>query len=325
MHSSVRKTILKAGPKTTPKTTPKTINRRALLDLMAQAGLGLSLASCSALSPSSQNSEDDVLELPLQLTTLAHHIGISVRDVLKSAEFYSRIFGGSNVFGEKEPALRYFIAFQPTDESVDAGDVAIGLLGTAGSVGQTEPLIDHTAVGAVPHSGAEWRAALAEININTLEAASILFDIDNIPIQVSGAVDGSMAAGEITAMPPLYSGEPLVESTGFDHVMLRVNDIELSANFYKLIFGLEPDSREGSHTIWYKDNDGVRLGMRNLVEGEVPGVDTYAVKVKPFNSSRVRQGLQDIGATIERPRAGESNQIIRFADIDGIKAVLTAV
>ena len=96
MHSSVRKTILKAGPKTTPKTTPKTINRRALLDLMAQAGLGLSLASCSALSPSSQNSEDDVLELPLQLTTLAHHIGISVRDVLKSDEFYSRIFGGSN-------------------------------------------------------------------------------------------------------------------------------------------------------------------------------------------------------------------------------------
>lgn len=268
------------------------------------------------------SAQNEKQELPLRLTTLAHHIGISVNDVLASAEFYSKVFGGDNVFGEKEPALRYFISFQASDPSVDAGDVAIGKIGTAGSTGRTVPLIDHYAIGAVPHYGSAFREVLAEMDVVTVAQASILFDNDNIPVQVAGAVDESMAAGEITPMPSLYDGPPLVQSSGFDHIMLRVSNLDDSAAFYNQVFGIEPESRTAD-TLWYSDGE-VRLGMRLTTTGEEPGVDTYGVKIAPFNRERLAGELEALGATIHPPQAGDSSQLLRLSDIDGLNLVLVA-
>ena len=270
---------------------------------------------------SAQNAEEP-LELPLELTSFTHHIGISVKDVLESAEFYSRVFGGENVFGEKEPALRYFISFQSGDPSVDAGDVAIGKVGTAGSVGRTEPLIDHIAVAAVPHYGSAWRSALSDIGVNALPQAGIIFDNDNIPVQVAGALDESMAAGEITDMPSLFSGDPLVQSIGFDHIMLRVSDLDASAEFYKQVFGIDTESRT-EDTLWYSDGT-TRMGMRLTKGGEAPGVETYGVKIKRFNRDSLSAALTAIGATVHPAQPGDSDQLLRISDIDGINLVLTA-
>ena len=270
----------------------------------------------------SAQSVEESLELPLHLTSFTHHIGISVNDVLKSAEFYSRVFGGENVFGEQEPALRYFISFKSGDPSVDAGDVAIGKVGTAGSVGRTEPLIDHVAVAGVHHYGSAWRKALAEIDVNALPQAGIIFDNDNIPVQVAGALDESMAAGEITSMPSLYSGEPLVKSIGFDHILLRVSDLDASAAFYKQVFGIEPESRNVD-TLWYFDGN-TRMGMRLTKAGEEPGVETYGVKIERFNRASLSTALTGIGATVHPAESGDTDQLLRISDVDGINLVLTA-
>lgn len=276
----------------------------------------------SLFLPDALFAQPEEQALPLPLTTLAHHIGISVNDVLASAEFYSRVFGGDNVFGEKEPALRYFISFQASDPSVDAGDVAIGKIGTAGSTGRTVPLIDHFAIGAVPHYGSAFREVLADMDVVTVAQASILFDNDNIPVQVAGAVDESMAAGEITPMPSLYDGPPLVQSTGFDHIMLRVSNLDDSADFYRTVFGIEPESRTAD-TLWYTDGV-VRLGMRLLSPGEEPGVDSYGVKIAPFDRESLASELEVLGATILPAQAGDSSLLLRVADIDGLNLVLVA-
>ena len=296
-----------------------TIHLPGLLRASFYAGI---LSLLTFVSVASAQSAEDTLELPLELTSFTHHIGISVNDVLASAEFYSRVFGGENVFGEQEPALRYFISFKSGDPAVDAGDVAIGKIGTAGSVGMTVPLIDHIAVAGVPHYGSAWRKALAEIGVNALAQAGIMFDIDNIPVQVAGALDESMAAGEITAMPSLYSGEPLVKSIGFDHIMLRVSDLDASAAFYNQVFGIDTESRTDD-TLWYSDGT-TRMGMRLTKDGEAPGVETYGVKIERFNRDSLSSALTAIGATVHPAQAGDSDQLLRISDIDGINLVLTA-
>lgn len=296
-------------------------------ELLRQLGFGTAAMAAShllaQLAQAQAGASAPPLQLPLQLTSLVHHIGISVRDVLKSAEFYSRVFGGSNVYGEKEPAVRYFIAFKPGDASVDAGDIAIGKLGTLGSQGKTEPLIDHLCVEAVSHEGAAWRAALQKEGLKALPSGGIFFDKDNIAIQVAGARAEQMSTGAVTRMPSLYDGPALVKSTGFDHVMLRVGDPQAAAVFYGKIFGLQPSGRE-KDVVWFTDKDKVRLGLRKTVAGEQPGVDTYGVKVAAFERARLVDALQKLGATVEAKRGDEPAGMVRFADIDGIKAVLTS-
>ena len=295
-------------------------------DVLAHLGLAAAVIAVQPLSASMAAAQAadgaGAFVLPLRITSLVHHIGISVRDVLKSAEFYSRVFGGSSVYGEKQPAVRYFISFKPGDAAVDAGDIAIGKLGTLGSVGKTQPLIDHLCVGAVAHDGAAWRAALEREGIKAV-GGGIFFDKDAIAIQVAGARDEQMSAGEVTKMPSLYSGPALVKSTGFDHVMLRVTDPEASAQFYRKLLGLIPSSRQ-SGIVWFTDGDKVRLGLRKIVAGEEPGVDTYGVKVAAFDRAKVADGLRKLGATVTQMDAEGPSASLQFADIDGIKSMLTS-
>lgn len=292
--------------------------RRAFLTAMGMA-ITLPLATRMARA---EEALAGPIALPMPLKTITHHIGISVRDVVKSATFYSRLFGGDNVDGEKSPSLRYFINLNSgsgVSGSTSAGSVAIGLLGTAGGAGHTIPFIDHMCFDAKPFDNARWQARLKQEGMKAF--ASIFFGVDGIPFQMSGGEGVQMSEGEIEKVPTLYTGKALVTSHGFDYVMIRVSDIDIAAAFFDKFFALKGAMKDG--VMWLGDGKS-RLGLRKVAAGETPGFDEYVVKVDPFDRRKLSEELRKIGATIHEDK-GPSNRTLHFADVDAIKVGLTAI
>jgi catechol 2,3-dioxygenase-like lactoylglutathione lyase family enzyme len=213
------------------------------------------------------------------------------------------------------PSTRYFLF-------VDDANVAIGLLGTLGSVGQTKPLIDHIAVTAVDHNAMAWRARLKAENLRYV-ASEVFLDPDGIPIQVAGGTDGEAltAAGATPAkLPVLYDGKPLTHCLGFEHIMLRVPDVEKSVAFWQRIFGLGPVERRDG-IAWLSDGTR-RLGFRALQPGEQPGYDYQAFRIEKVRRSNLEKGLQTLGATIRARQPQDAPDTVRFIGPDGIQTVL---
>jgi len=263
------------------------------------------------------------LTLPLKLASITHHIGISVRDVTASATFYSKLFGGDNVDGEKTPALRYFINLNSgsgVSGSTSPGSVAIGALGTAGGAGRTVPLIDHICLDARPFEAAAWEARAKQEGYRT-GGAGIFIGFDNLPIQLSGGEGVQLSAGAIEKVPTLYKGRALVRSHGYDHVLVRVSDVEKAAVFFNKFFGLRTVGRSDD-VLWLGDG-ATRLGLRRVAAGEEPGFDRYAVKVDAFDRAKLSRELTAIGATVAKPVASDGRKILRFADPDGLNVALT--
>jgi catechol 2,3-dioxygenase-like lactoylglutathione lyase family enzyme len=262
------------------------------------------------------------LPLPLQLTSLINHTGISVPDVTASALFYSKLFGGDKVGGEmvpmpngQPPSTRYFLF-------VDDANVAIGLLGTLGSVGQTHSLIDHIAVTAVEHDAQAWRARLKAEQLRYV-ASEVFLDNDGIPIQVAGGEGGEplTAAGATPAkLPVLYAGKPMTRCLGFDHIMLRVPDVEAKVAFWQKLFGIRRVERRKG-VVWLSDGKR-RLGLRPLAKGEQPGYDYQAFRIEKIDKTKLIAGLRSLGATILEPLPHDARGSVRFTGPDGIKTLL---
>lgn len=293
------------------ETQPPCSRRQVLTGLAGAALLPASAASLAADAAGPPGSARVApLKLPLKLAGLIHHVGISVRDVIASASFYSRLVGGENVHGEKEPFLRYFIRLRPEG----LGDVAIGKLGTLGSTGKTVPLIDHFCVDAVPYDDPAWRARLKAEGLTYL-ASGVFADPEGIPIQVAGGEGGeSLSAGDVTQQQPLYTGEPLIQPRGHDHLMLRVSDVRKSAAMWQRLFGVGGRERKG--VIWLQQGNQ-RIGLRPLQGNETPGVDYFAIRAAKFDAQVVAKGLARLDATgisQDRDLGG-----VFFSDIDGLR------
>ncbi len=293
--------------------------RRVLLQglgaLAASPWLGRAVAA-AAVAP---------LRLPLHLTQLVNHIGISVPDVTKSATFYSHLFDGSRIVGQEKPSLRYVISFYPGQMSV--GD----LQGAAGGT-QTQALIDHFCVASQPYDPAAWRARLDREGIRYFAGGSFV-DIDSIPVQLVGGRSAAPrgaaprrpppAGGGFKAMPPLYAGQPLVKAQGFEHVMLHVSDLDASTAAFRKLFGLVPH-RAGAAEVFFSVG-AVRLGLRKAAGGEKPRIASYAIKVATLDRARVSDELEALGAKVEPAEGRERRTVLRFADPDGIDCELWAV
>ncbi len=267
------------------------------------------------------------LRLPLHLTQLINHIGISVPDVTKSATFYSHLFDGSKIVGQDKPSLRYVISFYP-------GSMSVGDLHGAAGGAQTQALIDHFCVAAEPYDPGAWRARLDEEGIRYFAGGSFV-DIDTIPVQLVGARSSAPrrspsgaarrpppAGGGFRPMPPLFTGQPLVKAHGFEHVMLHVSDLDASAAAFHKLFGLAP--QKSGADIFFSVG-AVRLGLRKAADGEKPSIASYAIKVAKFDRSQVSDGLEALGAKIEPAERRERRTVLRFADPDGIECELWAV
>lgn len=272
------------------------------------------------------------VQLPLRLTQLVNHIGISVPDVTKSATFYSHLFDGPKIVGQEKPSLRYVIGFYP-------GEMSIGDLKGAAGGAQTQALIDHFCVAAQPFDLAAWRARLAQEGIRSF-AGGTFVDVDGIPVQLVGgrsstarrrrppagappAGGGGGGGGGFKPMPPLYTGQPLVQAHGFERVMLHVSDLDASAATLRKLFGLTPH-RSGAAEVLFRVG-AVGLGLRKAADGEKPNIASYAIKVEKFDRSQVSEGLEALGAKVEPPDRAEHRTVLRFADPDGIGCELWAV
>lgn len=301
--------------------TSQEISRRGLVRGAAIGALGISLVPLLGGCSQAADGPDDgatpaAMDLPLQLAGLYHHTGISVPDVVAAATFYSRLFGGNNVEGEQEPFLRYFINLNP-------GRVAIGLLGTLGSTGKTEPLIDHICVDAVPYDDPAWRARLAQEDYEYVNLG-VFMGIDDIPIQVAGGEGGeSMSAGEVTEMPVLYDGPALVTTQGFDHVMMLVSDVGAASDFWQRMFGLERISNDGS-VAWLNLGGASRIGLRQAQGGEEFGAAYQAVRAQ-YDPATIGPALIDMGAQILPNLDFDPADGVRFIGPDGIETALVPV
>jgi catechol 2,3-dioxygenase-like lactoylglutathione lyase family enzyme len=262
------------------------------------------------------------LPLPLHLSQLVNHIGISVPDVTKSATFYSHLFDGSRISGQEKPSLRYIINFYP-------GAMSVGDLRGAAGGAQRQPLIDHFCVAAEPYDQAAWRARLEQEGIRYFAGGSFI-DIDSIPVQLVGGRSSATprrppagGGGGFMPMPPLFAGQPLVKAHGFEHVMLHVSDLDAATAAFRKLFGLVPHT-SGASEVFFSVG-AVRLGLRKAADGEKPSIASYAIKVAKFDRSRVSDGLEVLGAMVERGGKRERRTVLRFADPDGINCELWAV
>jgi catechol 2,3-dioxygenase-like lactoylglutathione lyase family enzyme len=255
------------------------------------------------------------LPLPLKIKTICGHCGVSVPDVNKAALFYSKLFGGDNVTGEKEPSLRYMINLSGNGVKLgEGGGVAIGRLGTLGSVGRTSSLIDHFCLNAERFDDQQWQARLKAESLTSV-GHGVFLDIDKIPVQIAGGEGGeNLAAGKIETMDALYTGEPIVRPRGYEHIMLHVSHLEQSAAFYHKMFGLTEQPKT-SDVLYFSDGT-TRLGLTQTAAGEKPNIHHYAVKVPPFDRSKVERGLTALGATVQASE--ESKHAIRFSDPNGL-------
>ncbi|WP_428099892.1 VOC family protein [Candidatus Rariloculus sp.] len=271
------------------------------------------LAATPLLSPGAfaQAAAATPLDLPLAIDSLINHIGVSVPDVIASATFHGRLFGGNNPRGEREPFLRYFINLNP-------GSVAIGPIGTFPASSLTVPHVDHYCVSAAPFDAVAWQRRLETENLAYL-GQGVFGDPDGIAIQVAGGQGGeSLAAGSITELDPLYTGTPLVVPRGFDHLLLRVSSLDATAAFYERMFGFEVARRDPDR-IWISDGD-LRLAFREAQSGEVPGIDSYAVRTEPFDRPEVSARIASMGGETG-PVDGAANAL-RLTDPDGIRVEL---
>jgi catechol 2,3-dioxygenase-like lactoylglutathione lyase family enzyme len=296
--------------------------RSAAALLLGALALCPSTVTLAQQTPATSEDLGTPLDLPLRLSSLINHTGISVPDVTASALFYSKLFGGDKVGGEmvpmpngQPPSARYFLF-------VDDANVAIGLLGTLGSAGQTTPLIDHIAVTAVDHDGRAWRARLKAENLRYI-ASEVFLDTDGIPIQVAGGVGGEplTAAGATPAkLPVLFSGKPLTTCLGFDHILLRVPDVEAKVAFWKRLFGVEKVERRNG-IAWLSDGTR-RLGFRPLRAGEKPGYEYQAFRIGKISRFRLERGLVSLGATLQKREPYDAKDTVRFIGPDGIRTAL---
>jgi catechol 2,3-dioxygenase-like lactoylglutathione lyase family enzyme len=286
-------------------------DRRSVLTLLGASVLAEVLDPVFAMA----QSLAEPLKLPLHIDTLCGHIGVSVRSVEASALFYSKLFGGDKVTGEKTPFLRYMINLGGGEKLGEGGGVAIGKLGTLGSQGKTVPLIDHYCLNARPFDEAAWKARL-KIEGLAYIAQGVFLDPDGVAVQIAGGQGGeSLAAGKIEVMAPLFSGEPLVQPLGYEHIMVHVAKLKASVAFHEKMFGLV--SVEKSAGAVYFSDGKTRLGLRQVAAGEVPNIHHYAVKVKAFNRTKLVRELGALGATVQ-PHSEGSRHAIRVQDPEGL-------
>lgn len=288
--------------------------RRRLLQ-----GLG-ALAAAPWIAPAGAADRAVPLRLPLHLTQMVNHIGISVRDVRKSASFYSHLLDEAHILGQEKPTLRYLINLHP-------GAISVGPLSAGGPSGHhTTPFIDHFAVLAQPFNLASWRARLDALKIRYF-AQGTFVPIDGVPVQLLGgheamrrrrARKGPAGAG-FMPMAPLYTGEPLVKAHGFKRVTLQMANLDAATEEFRTLFGLPPH-RTDSGRVFFQIAD-IQLELQDAPSGP-SRIAAFAIKVEPFDRAKVSEALEALGAKVEATRGGGNPAALPFADPDGIECEL---
>jgi len=265
--------------------------RREALAMMAAASAALSAQGSS--------------QLPLRTSGL-EHIGFTVPDPQKSAAFYGRIFD-PQIFQEMMPPLRYYCR-------LGIGYVAFGPNANA------QARIDHFCATVEDYRLDDMRAELKHHGLNLTGSAGFnaVTDPDGIRMQFMATPGGLLQT--IIPSTRVTQDDAICEAVGLDHVVLQVPDIDKSAGFYRKFFGMETSRDRTPERIWFTAAR-TRLGLEKMVEGQMPHIDRFGIRVAAFDRQAVTRRLGAIGVTV-LPSTGEH---VRFRDADGIAVDLRGV
>jgi catechol 2,3-dioxygenase-like lactoylglutathione lyase family enzyme len=147
----------------------------------------------------------------------------------------------------------------------------------------------------------------------------IFSDPDGIEIQFLPAPDTLVTAAVPSDLVPPHKG--LVTPLGVDHVLLHVADLDKGTRFYRILYGTESLSDRTTGRVWFQIGD-TRLGLQQTAAGQKPHIETFGIKVKPFDAQKVAAGVTALGARVI-PTPYEAG-IVRLVDPDGISLEIVA-
>jgi len=263
--------------------------------------LAASLAFATSRGALAQSSQ-----LPLRTSGL-EHVGFSVPDPRKSAAFYGRIFD-PQIFQEMSPPLRYYCR-------LGIGYVAFG----GNTTGTTR--MDHFCATVEDYRLEDMRAELKTQGLNLAGGAGYnsVTDPDGIRMQFMATPGGLLPT--IIPSTRVTQDDAICEAVGLDHVMLRVADLEKSADFYRTFFGKETARDRNPDRIWFMAARS-RLGLEKVAAGEMPHIDHFGIRAAGFDREAVTRRLGAISVTL-LPSTDE--KLLRFRDADGFAVEIRGV
>jgi catechol 2,3-dioxygenase-like lactoylglutathione lyase family enzyme len=237
-------------------------------------------------------------ELPLNNTGLEHY-GLTVPDSRAAAEFYGRIFD-PQLFQERDPPPRYYVK------------VGISYL-AFGQNKEVAPYIDHFCALVQGYGPGELRKLLDAAGVRAGSGpGGMAEDPDGLRLQTLG-VPGGLARTIIPATR-ISQDEALFQAIGTDHVVLRVSDLEKSAEHYRKLFGPELPRTKKPDRVWFAAAR-TRLALERAGPGEKASIHHVTFRVAGFDPRRGAEKLKRAG--IEVVPADDKNAV-RFRDPNGL-------
>ncbi len=260
--------------------------------------------------------------LPLNTPGL-DHLDVIVPDVEKSARFYMGLFKTNLHAQPFQGAQRYFVLLGTLNDKREVGYIAIGdSRGRGTYIGHFCTSVfdyrrDAAAISAALDD-AVAKAGLGKIG-GRGGVGGIFSDPDGIEIQFLPAPDTLVTAAVPSDLAPSRKG--LVTPLGVDHVVLHVADLEKGVSFYRILYGPEALRDRTTGRVWFQIGD-TRLGLQQAAAGQKPHIAHFAIKVAPFDSTKVAAGVTALGARVT-PSPYESG-VVRLTDPDGISLEVVA-
>ena len=231
-------------------------------------------------------------DIPFPFTCL-DHIEFTVSDVLRSRDFYGRVFG-YDVMKNNRTQRRYvrlgesYLAFEPN----------------------TVVRVDHFSAGIAGFDVNKLHEYLSARGIAYRDFPSgrdlNVTDSDGLRLQLSSDHGWSQLSGATASMEPFSGPTPAVKAESLDHVLLDVTDMSAAETFYRQILG-PPQTQDQAFT-WFAIGHS-KLGFRRAKDK--PGVQRFGVRGKAVRDARKR--IEESGATVL------STSPLRFQDPDGFE------
>jgi len=279
--------------------------------------VGLGALAVSPLGMAAQQNAAPAKLLPVR-TPKIDHLDVIVPNVETSARFYMGLFNTTLHAQPFQGGFRYFVLFG----DLPAATRQVGYLAIGDSRGRGT-YIGHFCTSVFDYRrdamaiSAALDAAVAKEGLGTIGGrggiGGIFSDPDGIEIQFLPAPDTLVTAAVPSDLVPPHKG--LVTPIGVDHVLLHVADLGKGTRFYRILYGPEALTDRTTGRVWFQIGD-TRLGLQQMAAGQKPHIETFGIKVKPFDAQAVTKGLQALGARVT-PTPYEPG-IVRLVDPDGI-------
>jgi len=279
--------------------------------------VGLGAMAVSPLGLAAQQNAAPAKLLPVR-TPKIDHLDVIVPNVETSARFYMGLFNTTLHAQPFQGGFRYFVLFG----DLPAATRQVGYLAIGDSRGRGT-YIGHFCTSVFDYRrdamaiSAALDAAVAKEGLGTIGGrggiGGIFSGPDGIEIQFLPAPDTLVTAAVPSDLVPPHKG--LVTPIGVDHVLLHVADLGKGTRFYRILYGPEALTDRTTGRVWFQIGD-TRLGLQQMAAGQKPHIETFGIKVKPFDAQAVTKGLQALGARVT-PTPYEPG-IVRLVDPDGI-------